>query len=83
MVDAAGDKAMARGTHATPVETVAVVVVRVTLLYDEQKVEYFGAQFLLICEQFGGDVVFVFAGLAAAAPMSSAMRKKRMAATMY
>jgi hypothetical protein len=44
---------------------------------------YFGAQLRLICEQFGGDVVFGFAGLAAATPMTSAMKKKRMVAIMY
>ena len=46
---------MARGTHATPEETVAVVVVGVTLLYDEQKVDTFGAQFWLILMYLEGN----------------------------
>jgi hypothetical protein len=33
------DMSMATGTHATPVETVDVVVIGFTLFYDEQKVE--------------------------------------------
>jgi hypothetical protein len=42
-----------RCPYATPEETVDVLVLAVTLLYDEQNVETVGAQFWLNLEQLG------------------------------
>lgn len=71
----ASDMRLAWDTHATPVDTVVVLVTGVTWLYDEQKAEAedFGGQFWLTCEQFIVDVVFGFTALVLAAPISNAM----------
>lgn len=50
-------------------------------LYDEHADAYFDPQLWLTCEQLSG--VGFFGGLAAAAPMASARKEKRMAVTIW